>query len=210
MSGEFLSILLPLIASFFLGAIPTSYLLVMRRTGQDIRTLGSGNPGATNVFRSVGKKEGALTLAFDALKGALAIVIFSRLLASPIEDVQLYRFLLGASAILGHVFSPFLGFKGGKGVAVGAGMAFAAFPINFGIAFVVWLVLLIVTEYMSVASIASAYVFAAASFWTFSNRSLSFALLGAAVFITWTHRSNLSRLFKGQENRTKLFNRHKI
>ena len=186
---------------FLIGAFPTSYVVVKWRIGKDIRTMGSGNPGATNVFRCVGKKEGFVTLFGDMLKGILAVVVISHYFYDPLIDFKTYQLLLGIAAILGHVFTPFLGFKGGKGVATGAGVAIAVYPVNFAIAFIVWLLLLFSLRYMAVASIAAAYCFAVSSYFTRNAPLHVFIGVLAALFITWTHRTNLRRLFKGEEPR---------
>jgi glycerol-3-phosphate acyltransferase PlsY len=201
--------LIAVLAAFLIGSIPSAYLWVKIKTGKDIRTMGSGNVGATNVFRSVGRLDGIGVLVLDALKGILGVVlgslIWEPVLTTPTVDPQLIGFGLGIAAILGHVFTPWLKFKGGKGVATGAGVALAVYPTPFFLAFVVWSVLLKTTRYMSVASIAAAYAFAAATAWIIPNKTHAVIALAAAVFITWTHRANIDRLRKGSE--TKLFHK---
>lgn len=201
--------LIAVLTAFGIGSIPSAYLWVRAKTGKDIRSLGSGNVGATNVFRSVGKMDGIGVLALDALKGVLGVliggVIWGASSRQSDADLQLIGFGLGIAAILGHVFTPWLNFKGGKGVATGAGVALAVYPVPFFLALSVWIVLLKVTRYMSVASIAAAYAFAAATAWAVPNKTHAAIALAAAVFITWTHRSNIDRLRKGSE--TKLFHK---
>ena len=194
--------------AFLIGAIPCSYLYVKFKTGEDIRKMGSGNPGATNVFRSIGKTEGLIVLAGDFLKGLCVPIFLPLFFPAPTASENAFKFLLGLTAIGGHVFSPFLHFKGGKGMAVGAGMTFAVFPVNFLLATAVWFLVLILTQYMSLASIIGAYVFAISSFFTFHHKTLSLIALGGAIFITWTHRSNIRRLIKGEETKTRLVNKH--
>lgn len=189
---------LALIGSSLIGAIPSSYILVKLRTGKDIRKLGSGNAGATNVFRHVGKKEGLAVLAFDFLKGALAVTLFSGWTDYTFSD-ETWRLFLGLAAILGHVFTPFLGFKGGKGVATGGGVALAVYPLQFLVAIAVWAVVLRVSRYMSVASISAAWVFAFLSIFTLPDLTHKLIVISCACFITWTHRANIERLRKGQE-----------
>ena len=189
-------------AAFLAGSIPTAYLLVKILKGKDIRTMGSGNAGATNVFRCVGFKEGLAALLLDAAKGAVPVLIFTHR-PDPIPAVHpdVYGFLLALTAILGHVFTPFLGFKGGKGVAVGAGVATALYPWNFLVAFMVWAVVLAATRYMSLASLLGTYTFAIVSFLTPQSLPVRGLCILAAFFITWTHRSNIRRLLKGEELR---------
>ena len=198
-----------LLAAFLIGSVPFSYMIVKFRTGKDIRTMGSGNAGATNVFRSVGKKEGALTLAADFAKGIAAVALVSGILQDHMAVTPNVKFTLGVAAICGHVFTPFLGFKGGKGVATGAGMALAIFPLNFALAFAMWLTLLLATQYMSVASMIGALTFSISLFFTLGNTGLTWAAIVAAFFIIWTHRLNISRLLRGEEGKTSLVSRQK-
>ena len=191
-------------AAFLLGSVPSAYLWVRAKTGKDIRTMGSGNVGATNVFRSIGRADGIAVLALDAAKGIAGVWIGGALLPT-MADPQLLGFALGCAAILGHVFTPWLGFKGGKGVATGAGVAFAVYPAPFLLALVVWAATLKVSRYMSVASILAAYVFAGAVFWLVPGKIHAPITLLAAVFITWTHRANIARLRQGTE--PKLFHK---
>lgn len=201
---EWLFFGLSLAAAFFSGAIPMSYILVKMKTGKDIRTMGSGNPGATNVFRNLGFKEGLIVLLLDFLKGALPVFFLPLLVPGVLDSLEMTRFLLTFAAILGHVFSPFLGFRGGKGVAVGAGGAFAMFPFIFAGALGGWLLLLRIIGYMSLASIFSAYIFALGVLISTPSRPVEILAFLAAIFITWTHRANLRRLLKGQEPRFKI------
>jgi glycerol-3-phosphate acyltransferase PlsY len=201
-----------IIAAYLIGSIPSAYVWTRVKTGKDIRTMGSGNVGATNVFRSVGRKDGIIVLAADAAKGVLGVWIGIWIwgMSGGLEqyasgDRLLIQFGLGCCAILGHVFTPWLKFKGGKGVATGAGVALAVYPIPLFLAFVCWSVILKTTRYMSVASILAAYVFAVATAWIIPGKTHAIIALLAAVFITWTHRSNISRLRKGSES--KLFHK---
>ncbi len=197
--------MIPVIAfidSFLAGSIPTAFLWVRAKTGQDIRKLGSGNPGATNVFRCIGFKDGMYVLLLDAAKGAIPVALLMRRVPDPFgAGTEVFGLLLGVAAILGHVFTPFLGFKGGKGVAVGSAVALAVFPVHFAAAFLTFFAVLLGTRYMSLASLAGAYVFVALLFVTGRPLAVSALALSAALFITWTHRSNLRRIARGEENR---------
>jgi len=145
-------------SAYLLGSIPFGFLIAKTR-GLDIRTLGSGNIGATNVFRSVSKPLGILTFALDALKGfsgaRLIPLAASRLFDLPCEGMALPVFC-GAFAVIGHNWTCFLGFRGGKGVATSAGLLLGLSPAGAGIAFAVWLAAFLSTCYVSVASIAAA------------------------------------------------------
>jgi len=202
-------VLIVIVFAFLLGGTPTSYIIVKWRTGKDIRTLGSGNPGATNVFRAVGRKEGVLVLILDALKGILAVVILggvSHNLDLPLKSFQL---IVGLTSVLGHVFSPFLGFKGGKGVATSTGVVLAIYPLITVIAVTVWVICLRIVGYMSVASMVGAFTFAAAGFVLISDPFQKLLTVFAALFIVWTHRSNIKRLVEKSEQKFSI-NKNKI
>ncbi|MFT5206267.1 MAG: glycerol-3-phosphate acyltransferase PlsY [Candidatus Omnitrophota bacterium] len=189
-----------ILIAFMIGGIPSSYILVRIIHKKDIRQIGSGNPGATNVFRSIDKKTGWAVLAFDIFKGWLAVaVLTSPTMACLSSSRDTAAFVVGLCAILGHVFSPYLKFKGGKGVATSAGVGLAVFPIPFGFAFIVWAILLRLTRIMSVASIVSAWVFFLSSILFLDNAWHCALAFLVALFITWTHRSNLKRLHQGTE-----------
>ena len=193
--------LIPFILAFLLGSIPTSFILVKLKTGQDIRTLGSGNAGAANVFRSVGRKEGLIVLIIDFMKSFFAVMLFSKINEFPYVSIDTYRFLLGVAAIIGHVFTPLLKFKGGKGVASSGGVALAIYPYHFCAAILTWLIVLLWFRYMSLASMAAALTFAFSGFLTMSNPLHRGLAVACAVFIFWTHRTNIKRLIQRTENK---------
>lgn len=187
------------IVAFFIGAIPTGYLLVKWKNGTDIRQMGSGNLGATNVFRVAGKSLGIWTLILDIAKGYLAVLLGMALVATEASDPQLKGVLLGVFAILGHVFTPFLGFKGGKGVATSAGVGLAVYPMPLLLALFIWFVVLWTSRYMSVASLMGVTVFVClivAGDYSRAHILISFLIWG---FIVWTHRQNWKRLWRGEE-----------
>jgi glycerol-3-phosphate acyltransferase PlsY len=130
-----------LLASYLLGAIPTSYLVSRAFAKIDLRHHGSGNLGATNLYRVLGWKYAVPVALFDILKGAIPVLVF----APQVSDSELYGLACGVAAILGHVFSLFVNFKGGKGVATAAGVMLALTPIALGIAALVWAVVLLLT-----------------------------------------------------------------
>lgn len=193
--------ILILVAAFLVGSFPTSYLLVKALRGKDIRQLGSGNPGATNVFRCVGAKEGLLVLGIDILKGFLAVSLLGIFVSeTPVSDRTFALFLVIAS-VLGHAFTPFLKFRGGKGVATATGGGLAVYPIPLVMALLVWAIFLFGTRYMSVASIAGAYSFVVGCLIFVPERHHAAIALGIAFFITWTHRANIHRLRRGEEGK---------
>ena len=191
--------LLPwLLASYLLGAIPTSYLVVRLVKGQDLRLLGSGNLGATNLYRTLGWRYALPVGLFDLLKGVVPVVVFGPR-AGGGEVVPL---LLGLAALLGHVFSIFVSFRGGKGVATGAGVVLGLAPWAFVAALAVWALVLALSGYVSLASITASVLLPPAVYLLApERRSLVglFALL--AALIVFFHRANIKRLLSGTEHR---------
>ncbi len=206
---EIASYLLTALVAYLLGSIPTGYL-VARSRGIDIRTVGSGNIGATNVLRILGKPAGIFVLLVDALKGFLACrfigVAVYRLLVGPVEaDSSLEDFLKitgGLFAILGHNYTCFLKFKGGKGIATSSGVALALLPVALGISIALWLVVLALTRYVSVASIAAAFILPFAAWWPGrSSRTMIIVAAMIGALAIYKHRTNMQRLMNGTENR---------
>ena len=186
------------IGSYLLGSIPTSYLILKAFRGTDLRTIGSGNPGATNLYRALGWRFALPAGMFDALKGAIPVAIFG-----PWAGVGVVgSLLLGVLAVVGHVFPVFLSLKGGKGVATGAGVVLGLAPAAFAASLAVWGLVLAMSGYVSLASVVAAVALPAA-IWvlqpTRRNMMLWFAVL--AVAIIWLHRTNIRRLWNGTEHR---------
>jgi glycerol-3-phosphate acyltransferase PlsY len=193
-------LLVAVIAAFWVGALPFGYWAARLR-GIDIRKVGSGNIGATNVFRVLGAKTGVIVLVLDALKGFLPTWVVMRAGADDVSAI-----LVGVAAILGHTFSPLVGFKGGKGVATGLGALLAASPLTVAVAFPVWLVAFLLTRWVSLGSVlAAAAVPIAAYFWGHSLPAVGILAAAAAVVI-WKHRSNLWRILHGVEPKLQLRN----
>jgi acyl phosphate:glycerol-3-phosphate acyltransferase len=196
------------VAAYLLGSIPTGYL-VGRAKGVDIRRVGSGNIGATNAFRILGKTAGTLVLLADAAKGFLACWFLSRLIAAHAPGAgenlaptgESLAIVAGIAAILGHNYTCWLKFKGGKGVATTAGVLVALFPKAFLIGLGVWLAVLALSRYVSLASICAAVVLPLAVWFCGGSTTLIVvgALLGALAI--YKHKSNLERLLHGTEHR---------
>jgi glycerol-3-phosphate acyltransferase PlsY len=186
------------LVSYLLGAIPTSYLVVRLIRGEDLRQRGSGNLGATNLYRVLGWRYAVPVAVFDMAKGAVPVLVF----APRAGHGEFTPLLLGATAMLGHVFSVFVGFRGGKGVATGAGVVLGLAPWAFLVALAVWALLVWTTGYVSLGSIVAALALPPAV-WLLhpERRSLIwiFGLLAALVVVT--HRANLRRLLAGTESR---------
>ena len=188
-----------LLASYFVGAIPTSYLLSRLFAGIDLRKHGSGNLGATNLYRVLGWKYAIPAAAVDIAKGAIPVLVF----APQVSNSQLFALACGVAAIIGHVFSVFVGFKGGKGVATAAGVMLGLAPLALTVAAVVWAVLVRVTGYVSVASIAAAAVLPVAVYLLEDSTSPALFWIATAIAagVILLHRRNIQRLLKGTENR---------
>ena len=189
-----MSEVLAIAVAYVLGSIPSGYL-AGRLRGIDIREVGSKNVGATNVFRSLGKGIGLAVMGADIAKGAAAVGIAVALAGDP------WPLIAGGAAILGHVFPVWLGFRGGKGVAVTAGVAIALMPLAAAVMIPVWILIVAVTRYVSVASIAAAVLLTPVA-WLFgaSWPTLVFAAL-VSLGVLWRHRGNVERLRRGTELR---------
>jgi glycerol-3-phosphate acyltransferase PlsY len=184
--------------AYLAGAFPTSYLAGRLLKGIDLREHGSKNLGATNVYRVLGIGAAIPVALVDILKGALPVW----LLAPMIGGDLVMALLLGATAIAGHVWSVFVGFKGGKGVATAAGVMLALVPAALGVCFAVWLVTVLLTRYVSLGSILGALVLAPAAYLLHpSQRELVPLCAAVAAAIVFFHRANIGRLRKGTENK---------
>jgi acyl phosphate:glycerol-3-phosphate acyltransferase len=193
-------------ASYLLGSIPTGYLLIRLFLHQDIRAVGSGNIGATNVLRSGGKKLGLVTFLLDMLKGCAAVWLGALLgsLLMPAVPLRTAEALAALCAILGHMFTLWLGFKGGKGVATGFGVFLAACPWAALAAIAVFILVLFASRYVSLASILGALSFPLfAHFFIRGTQPVAFIAVQwvAALLIVAKHHQNIRRLLAGTENR---------
>lgn len=184
-------------AAYLLGSIPSG-LLLGKAYGIDVRKEGSGNIGATNLYRTVGRKVGVLTLACDCLKGLIPVLAV-KLSGLPAD----YAAWLGLAAFLGHVFSLFLRFKGGKGVATALGVFLALSPLAVAIALGVFLALVFKWRYVSLGSIAAAAVMPPAVSLLGGGRTALFVTAIIAVIVIVKHGENIKRLVAGTENRFK-------
>lgn len=189
-------------AAYLLGSVSFSYLLVRHSAGRDVRTVGSGNPGATNALRAAGKIVGAAVLVLDVAKGALP-TLAGRALGRP-------EIIVGAIAlavVFGHVFPVFLGFRGGKGVATAAGALGALAPLPLFLVLVVFVVVVVLTRYVSLGSVIAALSFVPAAWltnrlgWTRADPWVIVAGGVIAALVLIRHWSNLVRLVAGRERR---------
>lgn len=215
--GNMLNLLTILVLSYLVGSIPTSILVSKRVKGIDIRNHGSGNAGGTNVMRVLGWKYGVLVILLDALKGAIAVLVVASLFygnfpfsnQTPFDDFTLVQILAGISAVLGHIWTIFAGFKGGKGIATALGFMLTVATIDMLLAMAVFLLVVSISRYISLGSILAAVsvpvimfirsdVFGATI--TGYGTILPFAIV-LALLVIYTHRANVQRLLNGNENR---------
>jgi acyl phosphate:glycerol-3-phosphate acyltransferase len=190
---------LAILASYLVGAIPTSYLVSRLVAGIDLREHGSGNLGATNLYRVLGWKYAVPVALFDIAKGAVPVLCFAPL----VSDSKLFALACGVAAIVGHVFSVFVRFQGGKGVATAAGVMLGLTPLALGIAALVWVVLVALTGYVSLGSIAAAAVLPLAVCLLERPARAELVWIDAAVAagVIFLHRRNIQRLLQGTEHR---------
>jgi len=186
--------ILTITLAYFVGSVPFAYLLARRR-GIDLRQVGSGNVGATNVLRTNGVPQAVLVMCLDAAKGAFAVVIADRFASGQATPVA-----AGLASVIGHVYPVWLGFRGGKGVATAAGAFAVLAPVAVGIAGAVFVTVVWVTRYISVGSIAAAIALAVAAA-SDAPRLIAIGAALAALIIVHRHRSNLARLMAGREPR---------
>ena len=189
-----MSLLFLALLGYSIGSIPFSFLVARLFGVKDVRAVGSGNVGATNVMRSAGKFPGIVALILDGAKGAVTVLLARSLLA-PEAAVC----LAGLFAVFGHLFPAWLGFRGGKGVATGAGLFIPLAPAALGVAVVVFLGMLAAFRYVSVASIAASLGLPVAAYFLGASPAVALTALAAASMVTAKHHANIGRLFRGVE-----------
>jgi len=204
---ETFAFLASVVLAYLAGSFPTSFIMAKALKGIDIRQVGSQNAGATNVLRSVGKMPAAVTLIVDILKGVFVVTILANFLYPYVEDIDFdfYRSFLGLIAVCGHIWPVWLKFKGGKGVATTLGVAIGLAPFVLLPSVVIWFAIFFMTNYVSLASIVALIAFPIAAI--MFNQSLYLVLVSVVIcsISIFKHRTNITRLLKGQENKTILF-----
>ena len=193
------AIFLVILVSGFLGAIPFGILITRLLGAEDPRKSGSGNIGATNVLRTSGWKSGVLTLLLDVAKGVAAI-LFARYVASRVSTPALEP-VAAISAVLGHMYSPFTGFRGGKGVATGLGVFALLAPGPTALAALVFILVLAVTRYVSLGSMLAAAAVPLAGVWMNYSAAVAASSALISLLVIWKHQDNIGRLLRGEENR---------
>lgn len=186
-----------ILAAYLLGSVPSSYL-AGRARGVDLREHGSGNLGATNAYRVLGAGAAVPVLLADLAKGFLPVALFPGWDGSGDPSLAI---AYGVAAIAGHVWPVWLGFRGGKGVATGAGVLVALAPMTSFIAVLVWIAIVALTRFVSAASIATATLVPLVAWLMRAPRSTVVFCAAVAAFVWWTHRANVQRLMAGAEHR---------
>lgn len=212
-----LSLIIVILLSYLVGSFPTALVIGKFFKGIDIRTQGSKNLGSTNAFRVLGWKIGLLVQIIDIAKGVIATLLISKLFygalpfenRTPFEDITVVQIIAGISAIIGHVWTVFAGFKGGKGINTAAGMLLSLAPIDAGISIGIFVVVLIFSGYVSLGSIAAAFAFPSTMFIRENifgvnidgYHTLIYFSIAVCIFLIYNHRANIKRLMYGEENR---------
>ncbi len=206
-----------IILSYLVGSIPNSIIVSKLSRGIDIRDYGSGNAGGTNVMRVLGWKQGLLVILLDALKGVLAVVVIARLQygsmpftnVTPFDDFTLVQIIAGISAVIGHIWTVFAGFKGGKGIATALGMLLMLSTVDMLIAIGIFVVVVSISRYVSLGSIVAAIAVPLTLIVRENifnvhihgyNTLLPFVIL-LTMLVIFTHRKNVVRLLNGSESK---------
>ena len=214
------NLLFIIILSYLVGSIPISIILTKLKKGVDIRNYGSGNAGGTNVSRVLGKKYGVLVILLDAMKGVIAVIFISRLYfgsfpfpnTTPFDDFTLIQIIAGISAVIGHIWTIFAGFKGGKGIATGLGVLISIVTLDMLLGLGVFVAVMYASKYISLASISAAVsvpiimvirenIFGVDI--TSYHTILPF-VIGLSLLVIYTHRANVGRILSGNENKISL------
>jgi glycerol-3-phosphate acyltransferase PlsY len=202
----FVGYILVVLVAYLLGSIPTGFLVAKAR-GIDIRSVGSGNIGATNVFRTLGKTAGVFVFLADAAKGWLAVFVMAKLVATwfyptpGLLALDWFAICAGIAAILGHNYTCWLYFKGGKGIATSAGVLVALVPGPLLIILGIWIVVFALSRYVSLASISAAFALPFAARLVGKSTTIILVTAALAALAIYKHKANIQRLIKGTENR---------
>lgn len=206
-----------IVVSYLIGAIPSALIVGKLFKKIDIRNYGSGNLGSTNAFRVLGVPLGILVQAMDISKGLIAVLFVSTFFYdnlpftnyTPFEDLTVLKIIAGISAVLGHTFSVFVNFKGGKGINTALGMLISLAPVDVGISVGFFILIVISSGYVSLGSIVASFVFPVTMFVRenvfkvdiYGYNTLIFFSIGISLLLIYNHRENIKRLLYGNENR---------
>jgi glycerol-3-phosphate acyltransferase PlsY len=202
---EFAAFVAALLLAYLMGAIPFGVVIGKLFYHVDVRQHGSGNVGTTNVFRVLGKKAGVAVLVCDMLKGFIPAFTAAYFLR---ETDPWLVIVIAAAPVVGHMYSVFLKGSGGKGVATGAGVVLALVPLAFGVIAVVWVLLILITRYVSLASLVATLLVPVFVFALGDPLPYLIAAVLVTIVIFWAHRGNIKRLLSGNENRVKFQWKH--
>ncbi|MDH3252113.1 MAG: glycerol-3-phosphate 1-O-acyltransferase PlsY [Ignavibacteria bacterium] len=205
------------VLSYLVGSIPTSIIVARMKKGIDIRQHGSGNAGGTNVIRVLGWKAGVFVIIMDMAKGLFATIVIARLMygaipfqnTTPFDDFTVVQIIAGCFAMLGHIWTLFAGFKGGKGIATAGGMLIGIAPVEVAVSLGVFTIVFMISQYVSLGSLSAAVAFPLTMFFRENvflvdiqgYHTLIYFSIAISLLIVFTHRSNIRRLLKGTENR---------
>lgn len=212
-----LYLVLLIISSYLVGAIPFALIIGQIFKGKDIRKYGSGNLGSTNAFRTLGIPYGILVQILDIGKGLFVVMVLANIMydnlpfsnITPFDDITLVKIIAGVSAVIGHTFSVFVGFKGGKGINTALGMLISLSPVEASVSAGFFILILLSSGYVSLGSIAASFVFPVTMFLREhlfkveidGYKTLLFFSMAVSIFLIYNHRSNIKRLLYGDENR---------
>jgi len=202
---EILYLIIGVIVAYLIGSIPSAVWVGKTFYGVDVRTKGSGNAGATNTIRVLGVKAGLPVLLFDVFKGWLAVYLASYFVPGdfPNNGFIIYKIVLATAVVLGHVLPIFAGFRGGKGIATLLGVGIAIYPLEVLLVLAIFILMLLIFRYVSLASITAAVSFPFIVIFIFHQDSLPLILLAifVGIFVPITHRKNIQRLLNGTESK---------
>ncbi len=220
-----LNLIFVVILSYLAGSIPTSIITSRLVRGIDIREHGSGNAGGSNVFRVLGWKYGILVILLDALKGALAVIVVARLYLdsfpfsniTPFDDFTLVQIICGVTAVIGHIWTVFAGFRGGKGIATGLGVLIMIVTIDMALALGIFFLVVTFSRYISLGSIAAAVavpliLIVRENIFGIDIQGYHTVLpftIALALLVIYTHRKNIDRIFKGSESKVSFVKRNR-
>jgi len=211
------SLILLILSSYLVGSLPFALIIGRILKGIDIRKYGSGNLGSTNAFRVLGIPYGILVQILDIGKGLFVVVVLANIMydnlpfsnITPFDDLTLVKIIAGIAAVIGHTFSPFAGFKGGKGINTALGMLISLSPVETSVSAGFFILILLSSGYVSLGSIVASFVFPMTMFLRenlfkveiYGYKTLIFFSIAVSVFLIYNHRTNIIRLLKGSENR---------
>ncbi|MFC2140630.1 glycerol-3-phosphate 1-O-acyltransferase PlsY [Candidatus Auribacterota bacterium] len=197
----FLKYFITLAISYLIGSIPTAFIMGKLLKGIDLREHGSGNLGATNALRVLGKKAGSATLAIDMLKGMLSVALLPLIFFSFSANLKIVRLLCCITVIFGHIWTLFLKFKGGKGIATSCGAFLSLTPLATLSVVALWLILFFSTHYVSLGSVVAAFFLPIFIFFIYGSIPYTLFAVIIAFTVILKHKANISRLLKGTENK---------